>query len=108
MKNVHDLTDEELESCFDGTTSTILVREILKKHGVVDDEGFIDPEIFADWFADGIKDFIGEEEDTPEYTEIFDSNWNWGYDIADNLNALISDNFKEFNDKLLTDQNKSV
>lgn len=95
MKNVHTLTDEELESCFDGTTSVLLVREILQKHGVVDLEGFIDPEIFADWFAEAIKDFIGIEEDTPEWTEAFDNNWNWGYDIGDNINSLISDNFKE-------------
>jgi len=93
MRNVHELTDEELESCFDGTTSVIIVREILSKHGVVDLEGFIDPEIFADWFADAMKDFIGEEEDTPEWTEAFDVNWNWGYDIGDNINSYISDNF---------------
>jgi len=98
MKNVHDLTDDELESCFDGSTSLSLVREILKKHGVVDLEGFIDPEIFADWFADAIIGFIGVEEDTPEWTEAFDNNWNWGYDIGDNINSLISDNFKDSND----------
>lgn len=98
MKNIKDLTDEELESCFDGVTSVIMVREILNKHGVVDLEGFVDPEIFADWFAESLQDLTGTEEDTPEWTEAFDVNWNWGYDIGDNINALISDNFKDSNE----------
>lgn len=95
MKSVHDLTDEELENCFDGTTSIKMVREILTKHGVVDLEGWVDPEIFADWFADSLKDLIGDETDNPNYSEAYDNNWNWGYDIGDNINSAISDNFKD-------------
>ena len=101
MKNVHELTDDELESCFDGITSVTLIREILSKHGVVDLEGFIDPEIFADWFADALQDLTGTEEDTPEWTEAFDTNWNWGYDIGDNINSLISDNFQNTNENIV-------
>lgn len=95
MKKVKDLTDDELQSCIDGVFYIKTIREILSKHGVVDLEGWIDPEIFADWFAQSLEDMISELEDTPEWTEAFDNNWNWGYDIADNINSLISEGFKD-------------
>lgn len=98
MRSVKDLTDEELEECIEGSSSIKMIREILTKHGVVDLEGWIDPEIFADWFAEGLKDLIGEEEDNPNYTEAYDNNWNWGYDIGDNINSMISNNFKDEED----------
>lgn len=94
-KSVNELTDEELESCVDGTTNVILLRDILAKPGVVDGEGWVDPEIFADWFATGIEGYISADPDSEEWTEAYDTNWNWGYDIADNINSYISDNFKE-------------
>lgn len=97
IKKVSNLTDEELENCVDGSTNIQMIRDILTKHGVVDLEGYIDPEIFADWFAQGIEGFIAAEVDSDEYTEAFDNNWNWGYDIADNINEYISDGFKEDN-----------
>jgi len=93
MKDARTLTDEELESCVDGSTSISLIREILTKHGVIDLEGWIDPEIFGDWFATGIQGFIDAEPDTAEWQEAYDNNWNWGYDIGDNINSYISDNF---------------
>jgi hypothetical protein len=93
MKKIIDLTDEEIEDCINGSSNIKMIRNILTKHGVVDLEGWVDPEIFADWFANEIVGFIGVEEDTPEWTEAFDNNWNWGYDIADNINSYISDNF---------------
>ena len=95
MKSVHDLTDEELEDCVNGSSNLDMIRDILTKHGVVDLEGWVDPEIFADWFARGIEGFIDSEPDSDEWTEANDTNWNWGYDIGDNINTAISDNFKE-------------
>lgn len=95
MKSVHELTDEELEECVDGTTNIAMLREILTKHRVVDEQGWIDPEIFADWFAHGIEGFIDAAPDTDEWQEAYDTNWNWGYDIGDNINSYISDNFKD-------------
>lgn len=95
IKNVHDLTDEELEACIDGSSNIEMIRDILTKHGVVDLEGWIDPEIFADWFAMGIEGFIDAEKDSDEWSEANDVNWNWGYDIGDNINSLLSDNFKD-------------
>jgi len=95
MKQVKDLTDDELEECIDGSTNLEMIRDILTKHGVVDNDGYIDPEIFADWFAQGIEGYIDAERDSDEWTEAYDINWNWGYDIADNINSYISDNFKD-------------
>ena len=95
MKNVLELTDEELEDCINGSTNLEMIRDILTKHGVVDEIGFIDPEIFADWFASGIEGYIDAEEDSEAWIEANDNNWNWGYDIGDNINSYISDNFEE-------------
>jgi len=99
MKNVKNLTDDELEECVDGSTNLDMIRDILTKHGVVDLEGWIDPEIFADWFASGIAGYIDAEPDTDEWIEANDNNWNWGYDIADNINGYISDNFADTENK---------
>ena len=93
MKDARTLTDEELEDCVDGSTNIDMLRDILTKHGVVDEQGWIDPEIFADWFAAGVEGYISAEPDTDEWQEAYDSNWNWGYDIGDNINSYISDNF---------------
>jgi hypothetical protein len=93
MKDARTLTDEELEGCVDGSTNIDMLRDILTKHGVVDEQGWIDPEIFADWFAHGIEGYISAEPDTDEWQAAYDTNWNWGYDIGDNINSYISDNF---------------
>lgn len=88
---VHNLTNEELEKCIDGSTNLALIRLILTKHTVVGNDGFIDPEIFADWFSIGICGYITEDVDSKEWNEANDNNWNWGYDIADNINMLLLD-----------------
>ena len=95
MKDARTLTDEELEDCVDGSTNIDMLRDILTKHGVVDEQGWIDPEIFADWFAAGVEGYISAEPDTDEWQEAYDNNWNWGYDIGDNINSYISDNFTD-------------
>ncbi|NBP17013.1 hypothetical protein EBU95_21990, partial [bacterium] len=81
MKSVHELTDQELEDCIDGSTNIAMLREILTKHSVVDLEGYIDPEIFADWFSVGLAGYITEDVDSDEWAEANDTNWNWGFDI---------------------------
>lgn len=94
MKSVFELTNDELEDCVDGSTDIQILREILNKQGVVDEQGWVDPEIFADWFATGIEGYIDAERDSEVWTEAYNNNWNWGYDIGDNINSYISDNFK--------------
>jgi len=98
MRSVKMLTNEEIEDCINGSSNVEMIRQILTKHGVVDLEGWVDPEIFADWFAQGIERFIDAEEGTDEWTEAYDNNWNWGYDIGDNINSKINNNFKENED----------
>ena len=95
IKNVHELDDEELEDCVDGSTDVTLLREILGKPHVVDEQGFVDPDEFANIFAYAIEGFISEEPDTDEWQEAWNNNWDWGFDIADNINSYISDNFKD-------------
>ena len=95
IKDVTKLTDEELENCIDGSTNLNMIRDILTKSRVVDNEGYIDPEVFADWFAHSLEGYISADPDTDEWTEAYDNNWNWGYDIGDNINCYASDNFKE-------------
>ena len=98
IKNVHELSDEDLESCVDGTTDLRMIRNILTRDNVVDELGWIDPEVFAEWFARAIEGFIDAEADSVEWHEVNDNNWTWGYDIGDNINSFISDNFKEQED----------
>jgi len=91
IKNVHALTNDEIEDCIEGSSNIEMIRDILTKHGVVDIEGHVDSEIFADWFAQALEGYIDADKDTVEYTEAFDNNWNWGYNIADNINDLLED-----------------
>lgn len=93
MKNVKSLSDDEIEQCIDGSSNIEMIRDILNKEYVVDEEGYVDPEIFADWFAKSIEGYIDAEQDSAEWTDAYDNNWNWGYDIGDNINSFISDNF---------------
>lgn len=92
MLDVRKLSDDEIESCIDGSSNIEMIRDILTRHGVVGDDGFIDPEIFADWFASGIEDFIDADPDSKEWDEANENNWMWGYDIADNINSLLIEN----------------
>jgi len=89
MRHISTLTDDELEDCIDGSSNLTMIRDILTKHGVVGDDGYLDPEVFADWFAQGVEAYIEAEVDSDEWTESNDNNWNWGYDIADNINMLL-------------------
>lgn len=95
IKDVKNLTDDEIESCIEGSSNIEMIRDILTKHGVVDLEGYVDPEVFADWFAQGIEGYIDAKMNSDEWIESNDTNWNWGYDIGDNINSLISNNFKD-------------
>lgn len=95
IKNVHELTDDELEECINGSTNIDMIREILTKGGVVDELGWVDPEVFADWFATGIEGYIDADVDSNEWHEANEVNWSWGYDIADNINESLRGPDKE-------------
>ena len=89
MRDVYELTNQELEDCINGTTDLDMVRDIFTKAGVVNIDGFLDEERFADWFAYNIENFITADEGTAEYDEAWDTNYNWGFTIAENINNYI-------------------
>ena len=85
------ITDDELEDCFEGSSNIDMVREILEKPGVVTGPGIIDSDQFAEWFAYAIEGFIDAEQDTEEWREAWDINFDWGLTIADNINDLLEE-----------------
>ena len=89
MKSVFKLSDEDLESCVDGTTNIDLLWEIIHKPGVVVN-GVVNPDQFASWFAYAIEGYI-DAESLEEFEEANRNNLEWGFAIADNINDLISD-----------------
>ncbi|NBO99930.1 MAG: hypothetical protein EBU90_07345 [Proteobacteria bacterium] len=86
---MNTFTDEELESCIDGSSDINMIREILAFEGMVDEEGYVDSEKFADSFARAIEGLISEDIEHSDWSEAWDNNWNWGFDIADNINMMI-------------------
>ena len=89
IRIVDDLSDEELESCFDGSSSVDLVREICEKSSVIGEDGYLVVEEFGQWFAYGAEGFIDAEADTEEWQEAYDNNEEWGQSIAENINAAL-------------------
>ena len=85
------ITDDELEDCFEGSSNIDMVREILAKPGVVVGPGIVDDESFAEWFAYALEGFIDAEEDTDEWREAWDINFDWGLTIASNINDLLEE-----------------
>ncbi len=90
MKDVFDLEDWEIEECFDGSSNVDMVREILEKDGVLDDDGSIIVEEFAQWFAYAIEGYIDADEETEEWDEAWNNNFEWGKTIAENLNDYLN------------------
>ncbi|NDB81238.1 MAG: hypothetical protein EB127_00590 [Alphaproteobacteria bacterium] len=82
------LSDEEIENCIDGSSSIKLIRQIIEN---TQEDNMIDVDDFADTFATELEDFIGEYEDTEEWKEAWDNNWEWGLSIAEAINDLLVD-----------------
>lgn len=89
LRTVDDINDDELENCFDGTTDIFMVRDILTKPSVINDEGYVDIDQFASWFAYELEGFIDADEDTEEWEEANDNNISWGESIAMNINDAL-------------------
>ena len=90
MIHIDHLTDEELEACVDGSTNMDLLREILEKPFCVVDN-VVDEAQFAQWFAYALEGFIGvdQDEDPEEWEEAYQANYDWGYEIAENINDYV-------------------
>jgi hypothetical protein len=84
------LTDEEIEDCIEGSSDIDMIREILTKAYVINDQGFVEKDIFANWFATGIEGFIDADPDTEEFDEAWQANHEWALNIAANINDLLA------------------
>lgn len=82
------LSDEEIEDCIDGTSSVILIRSIIN---LVQNNNTLEEESFADIFAFELSNFIDAEPGTEEWDEYNGNNWEWGRNIAENINNLLVD-----------------
>jgi len=91
MRNVFELDDEELEDCFDGSSNVDMVREILEKDNVVNEDGYVDVDLFAEWFAYAIEGFIDADEDTDDWQDAWNNNYIWGQGIAENINEYLDE-----------------
>jgi hypothetical protein len=85
--NINDLiSDEEIETCIDGSSSTVLIRSIINLTQV---NNLVNEESFADVFAFELKEFIDADPASLDYMEANEVNWDWGYNIAQNINELL-------------------
>ena len=93
MIHIDHLTDEELEACVDGNTNMDLLREILEKPFCVVDN-VVDEAQFAQWFAYALEGFIGvdQDEEPEEWEQAYQTNYDWGYEIAENINDYVQSN----------------
>ena len=89
MRNVFELSEEELEDCVDGSTSMSLIQEIIQKPRCVNEQGYIDEVQFAQWFSFALAGFIDADEDTSDWEEANENNYNWGWQIAENINDYL-------------------
>jgi broad specificity phosphatase PhoE len=89
IRTVDEISDEELEDCFDGTTNIDMVRELCEL--CENNAGYVDIEEFGERFATAIEGFIGADaDDEPdEWQEAWDNNREWGEGIAENINEAL-------------------
>ena len=88
VRTIDQISDDELESCYDGCTNNDMVRELVEE--CLDDEGYINVEDFGYFFARAIEGFIDAEEDSDEYVESWEANLEWGERIAENINEALA------------------
>jgi hypothetical protein len=90
VRTLDEISDEELESCIDGSTDLDMVRRLLVKCQTVDG-GWVDECDFADLFAYEIEGFIDAERGSPEFRLAWDTNNEWGLRIAEFVNEVLGD-----------------
>lgn len=80
-KHPNELSDEVLEECFDGSTSTKLVREIINTMNVLNNDNTIDEIAFGKQFMYSLQGFTNGDDEADE------NNFDWGVGIAENING---------------------
>lgn len=89
--NINDiLSDEDIEDCIEGSSNIELIRGIIN---LTQQETLLDEESFADCFSYEISSYIDAEENSEEWKEYNQNNWDWGYSIAQNINELVTNKF---------------
>ena len=90
IRTIDQISDDELEDCYDGTTNNNMVRRLVKE--CLEDNGLINVEDFGHYFAREIEGFIAadEEEEPDEWEEAWGNNCTWGETIAENINDALS------------------
>ena len=92
MKKPFELTDDEIEECIDGSSDVDMVREIMIMEDVWDEDStHVNEKNFATRFAYAIAGFIDANEDTTEYDEAWDNNYEWALSIAENINDKLNE-----------------
>lgn len=89
---VFDLSDEQIEGCFNGSTDIDLVKYLLARHWDKEEQ-VVDVEGFGEGFARAIEGFIDADQDKEpdEWQEAYDGNQEWGESIAIDINALLDE-----------------
>lgn len=88
IRTIDEITDSELEDCFDGCTDIEMVRRLIGE--CTDEQGWIDCLDFGDCFAQQIQGFIDADQGSEDYEEAWEANRQWGENIAENINDALS------------------
>ena len=67
-----------------------MLKNIFEIPYVIKENGYIFSDLFADYFASYLEGFLDGEEGSDEWNEANNINYEWGLDIATNINELLS------------------
>ena len=88
-RKFRDLTDYEIQYCAKGVEDVSLIRNILNQPNVIWRSEFINLDEFAETFACWREGLLSIDELTEEWMDAYNSNFDIGYEIANNLNELL-------------------
>lgn len=88
VRTIDQISDDELEDCYNGTTDNDMVRRLVEE--CLDDNGYVDVDDFAGDFAYTIEGFIDADEGTDEWDDAWEVNRAWGERIAENINDALA------------------
>ena len=87
-RTLESLSNDEIESCINGSTNIDLVRRLLKENQAPD--GWIWEMDFGAEFAEAIEGFIDADKNTDDWDDAWNVNCEWGEQIAENVNQLLA------------------
>jgi len=92
ITTIADLTDDQIESCFNGSSNVDLVRDLFEEN-YHSDLKIVDVKAYGAAFAEAIEGFIGadETEEPEEWKEAYAINQEWGESMAHSVNELLKE-----------------